>query len=103
LGLIPGAGGTQRLPRAVGPGWANYLLFTGDAISAEAALGIGLVQKVVPLTSLRKTALKVADKINSKGPLAVRAAKKVSSRGLRQTLERGLIWRMRPFRTLCNP
>jgi len=101
LGLIPGAGGTQRLPRAVGPGWANYLLFTGDAISAEAALGIGLVQKVVPLTSLRKAALQVADKINSKGPLAVRAAKKVSSRGLRETLEKGLDMENEAFSELC--
>ena len=101
LGLIPGAGGTQRLPRAVGPGWANYLLFTGDAISAEAALGIGLVQKIVPLTSLRKAALQVADKINSKGPLAVRAAQKVSSRGLRQTLEKGLDMENEAFSELC--
>lgn len=81
LGLIPGAGGTQRLPRAAGPGWANYLLFTGDAISAEKASGIGLVQKVVPLTDLRGAALEIADRINSKGPLAVRAAKRVSAKG----------------------
>jgi len=101
LGLIPGAGGTQRLPRAVGPGWANYLLFTGDAISAEAALGIGLVQKVVPLTSLRKEALQVADKINSKGPLAVRAAKRVSARGFSQTLEKGLDMENEAFSELC--
>ncbi|MFH1954672.1 MAG: enoyl-CoA hydratase-related protein [Pseudomonadota bacterium] len=101
LGLIPGAGGTQRLPRAVGPGWASYLLFTGEAIPAEAALRIGLVQKVVPLTSLREAALELADKINSKGPLAVRAAKKVSSKGLQQTLEMGLDMENEAFSRLC--
>ncbi|MBW1781365.1 MAG: enoyl-CoA hydratase/isomerase family protein [Deltaproteobacteria bacterium] len=102
LGLIPGAGGTQRLPRAVGPGWANYLLFTGDAISAEAALGIGLVQKVVPLASLRETALKVADTINHKGPLAVRAAKRVSSIGFQHMLEKGLDMENEAFSQLCG-
>lgn len=102
LGLIPGAGGTQRLPRAVGPGWANYLLFTGDAISAEAALGIGLVQKVVPLTSLRGTALELADKINSKGPLAVRAAKRASSRAFDEPLERGLDLENQAFADVCS-
>jgi len=102
LGLIPGAGGTQRLPRAVGPGWANYLLFTGDAISAEAALGIGLVQKIVPITSLRGTALELADKINSKGPLAVRAAKRVSAKGSLQTLEKGLDMENEAFSELCE-
>ena len=102
LGLIPGAGGTQRLPRAIGPGWANYLLFTGDAISAETALEIGLVQKVVPLTSLRGAALELADKINSKGPLAVRAAKKVSAGGSSQTLEKGLDMENEAFSQLCE-
>ncbi|MBW1771787.1 MAG: enoyl-CoA hydratase/isomerase family protein [Deltaproteobacteria bacterium] len=101
LGLIPGAGGPQRLPSAVGPGWANYLLFTGDAISAEAALGIGLVQKLVPLTSLREAALELANKINSKGPLAVRAAKRVSARGFQQTLEKGLDMENEAFSELC--
>ena len=102
LGLIPGAGGTQRLPRAVGPGWASYLLFTGDAISAEEALRIGLVQKVVPLTSLRGAALELADKINKKGPLAVRAAKRASSRGFEEPLERGLDLENQAFADVCG-
>jgi enoyl-CoA hydratase len=101
LGLIPGGGGTQRLPRAVSPGWAKYLLFTGDAISAQQALEIGLVQRVVPLASLKEAALEVAAKINSKGPLAVRAAKKVASEGLDLTLEEGLNIENVAFSELC--
>jgi len=101
LGLIPGGGGTQRLPRAIGPGWAKYLLCTGDAISAQQALEIGLVQKVVPLASLKEAALELAAKINSKGPLAVRAAKKVASEGLDLTLEEGLNIENEAFSKLC--
>lgn len=102
LGLIPGAGGTQRLPRIVGPGWANYLLFSGDAISADAALNIGLVQKVVPLASLMETALELAGKINTKGPLAVRAAKRVASKGFEVALETGLDMENKAFSELCG-
>lgn len=102
LGLIPGAGGTQRLPRAIPLGWANRLLFTGEAISAEKALKIGLVQQVVPLASLRDAAFELAGKINSKGPLAVRAAKKASSRGLSLTLEQGLEIENQAFSEVCG-
>ncbi len=102
LGLIPGAGGTQRIPRAIGPGWANYLLFTGEAISAQKALEIGLVQQVVPLDSLREAAFELADKINGKGPLAVRAAKKAASRGLSLPLEQGLDIENQAFSKLCE-
>lgn len=101
LGLIPGAGGTQRLPRAVGPGWASYLLFTGEAIGAQKALEIGLVQQVVPLSGLRDAALAIADKINGKGPLAVRAAKKASSQGLQMPLEKGLDLENQAFSEVC--
>jgi enoyl-CoA hydratase len=101
LGLIPGAGGTQRLPRAIGPGWANYLLLTGEAIPADKALEVGLVQEVVAFDLLREAALRLADKINSKGPLAVRAAKRASSRGLQQPLEKGLDMENEAFAELC--
>jgi enoyl-CoA hydratase len=90
LGIMPGAGGTQRLPRLIGPGWANYLLFTGEPISAQKAMEIGLINFVVTYEDLMKKALEIADKINSKGPLAVRAAKKASSIGLQKPLEEGL-------------
>lgn len=102
LGIIPGAGGTQRLPRAVGPGWASYLLFTGEAIPAGKALEIGLVQKVVEAEALLEEAMKIAEKINGKGPLAVRAAKKASSRGLQQPLEKGLDIENEAFSEVCS-
>lgn len=102
LGLIPGAGGTQRLPRAVALGWANYLLFTGEAISAQKAREIGLVQEVVPLSGLLDAALAIAEKINSKGPLAVRAAKKASSQGLQMPLEKGLDLENQVFSEVCG-
>jgi len=101
LGLIPGAGGTQRLPRTVGPGWANYLLFTGEAIPAQKALEIGLVQNVVPAVELMDAALRIADAINTKGPLAVRAAKRASSMGLQHSLERGLDIENEAFSEVC--
>ena len=101
LGLIPGAGGTQRLPRAVGPGWANYLIFTGEAISAQEALTIGLLQAVVPSQQLIPEALKIADKIKLKGPLAVRAAKKASVSGLQEKLGKGLDIENEAFADIC--
>ncbi|MFH1974820.1 MAG: enoyl-CoA hydratase-related protein [Pseudomonadota bacterium] len=102
LGLIPGAGGTQRLPRTIGPGWANYLFFTGKAISAQKALSIGLIQEMVPSDQLMTTALEIADRINSKGPLAVQAAKMASSRGLQETLEKGLDIENEGFAEICE-
>jgi len=102
LGLIPGAGGTQRLPRTIGPGWANYLFFTGQAISAEKALTIGLVQEVVSADQLMDTALKIAQTINSKGPLAVRSIKMASKMGLDGSLETGLDIENETFSKICE-
>jgi enoyl-CoA hydratase/carnithine racemase len=101
LGLMPGAGGTQRLPRLIGPGWANYLLFTGEPISAQKAMEIGLVNQVVAHEDLMKTALEIANRINSKAPLAVRAAKKASSTGLQKSLEEGLDTENEIWSELC--
>lgn len=75
LGLIPGAGGTQRLCRLVGPGRAKELIFTGAIIGAEEALRIGLVNKVVPDGSVVNAALEMAKTIIAKGPVAVQLAK----------------------------
>jgi len=102
LGLIPGAGGTQRLPRLIGAGWANYLLFTGKIIPTPKAVEIGLIQEVVPADQLIAAALKIAGKINSKGPLAVRAVKRVSSDGLQETLEKGLDMENEAFSEICE-
>ncbi len=102
LGLIPGAGGTQRLPRAIGPGWANYLIFTGEAITAQKAHDIGLVQAVVPSNHLMEETLKIAEKIATKGPLAVGAAKKAMLNGLQETLESGLDIENEAFSEVCE-
>ena len=90
LGLIPGAGGTQRLPRLVGPERALDLILTGRRIDAAEALRIGLVTRVVPLAELRREALATASAIAENAPLAVRAAKAAVWRGLDLPLEEGL-------------
>jgi len=81
LGVIPGFGGTQRLARRVGIGRARELCYTGDAISAQEALRIGLVNAVVPHAELRAKALETATKIAAKGPLAIAQCKRVIHRG----------------------
>jgi enoyl-CoA hydratase len=81
LGVIPGFGGTQRLARRVGDAKARELCMTGDAIPADEALRIGLVNAVVPHAELLPRVREVAKKIASKGPLAIAAAKRVIARG----------------------
>lgn len=81
LGVIPGFGGTQRLARRVGEGRARELCMTGDTLSADEALRIGLVNAVVPHAELLPRVRDVAKKIASKGPLAIAAAKRVILRG----------------------
>jgi E-phenylitaconyl-CoA hydratase len=89
-GIITGAGGTQRLPRLVGPERALDLVLTGRRIDAEEALRIGLVSRVVPLGELQEAARSVASAIAANAPLAVRAAKAAVWRGLDLTLDQGL-------------
>ncbi|WP_438007690.1 enoyl-CoA hydratase-related protein [Sorangium sp. So ce321] len=81
LGVIPGFGGTQRLLRRIGVGRARELVYSGDMISAEQALAIGLVNAVFPAAELLARARETALKIASRGPLAVAAAKRVILRG----------------------
>jgi E-phenylitaconyl-CoA hydratase len=90
IGLLPGGGGTQRLPRAVSLCNALWLLFTGDRIDAQEAYRIGLVNKVVPLPELMTNAEAMAQKILEAGPLAVRAIKQAAIKGLSMPLEDGL-------------
>jgi enoyl-CoA hydratase/carnithine racemase len=74
--IIPGAGGTQRLPRAVPLGMAMEIILSGDPIDAATALRVGLVNRVLPLPELVPAALELARTIASRGPLAVQAARK---------------------------
>jgi enoyl-CoA hydratase len=80
LGIIPGDGGTQRLPRLVGLGRGMEMVITGDFIDAQEAYRIGLVKKVVPPEELMKAAIELAQKIASRPPLAVRYAKEAVNR-----------------------
>ncbi len=89
-GIMPGWGGTQRLPRFVPFGIAMEILLTEDFISAEEAYRIGLVNKVVPAAELTSTAEAMARRINENGPLAVRAIKEAVYRGVRMPLEDAL-------------
>jgi enoyl-CoA hydratase len=89
-GLIPMDGGTQRLPRIVGRGKALELLLTAETISAEEALEIGLVSKVVPPAELAGEVEALAETIATKGPIALRYLKEAVNKGLDMTLEQGL-------------
>lgn len=82
LGIIPGFGGTQRLPRRVGPARARELIYTGKMIDAQEALRIGLVNAVFEPEALLIEATKAAKDISSKGPLAVAAAKRLIRDGV---------------------
>ncbi len=90
LGIIPGDGATQRLPRLVGFGRAMELVLTGDFIDAEEAYRIGLVNKVVPPEELMEAAKKLAGKIAKKAPLAIQFAKEAVNRSLEVGIYEGL-------------
>jgi len=90
LGIIPGAGGTQRLARLVGPARAKDLVFTGRHVGAEEALAIGLVDAVVPDDEVYSTAVAMAKKFAAGPPLALAAAKRAIDEGLDLTLPEGL-------------
>jgi enoyl-CoA hydratase len=91
LGIIPAAGGTQRLPRVVGLGWAKHLIFTGEIIDARQALAIGLVSAVAPAGQLQVRARELAKKILRQGPLAARLAKLALNASTRVDLDSGLL------------
>lgn len=90
LGLIPGAGGTQRLARLVGPAKAKDLIFTGRMVKAEEAAAIGLVDRVVPAAEVYEQAHAWAAKLAQGPALALRAAKECVDAGLETDLETGL-------------
>lgn len=88
LGVIPGFGGSQRLPRLIGRGRANELLFTGDIIDAQEAVRIGLVNRVVPQAQLLASCREMAEKIASRGPVAVKLCKEAVNNGVEVDLAR---------------
>jgi enoyl-CoA hydratase len=91
LGIIPGAGATQRLPRVVGLGWAKHLVLTGEIIDAKQALAIGLVTAVEPASQLQTRARELAKRILRQGPLAARLAKLALNASARVDLDSGLL------------
>jgi len=90
IGALPAAGGTQRLPRLIGVGWAKQLMFTCDHISAEQALAIGLVTQVTAPDQLMPAALSMAARIAANAPLSVRFIKQAIDRGMQVGIEAGL-------------
>lgn len=90
LAIIPGDGGTQRLPRMIGFGRAMEMVLTGDFIDAQEAYRIGLVNKVVPKDDLMEAVKKMAEKIASKAPLAIQCAKEAVNRSLEVGIYEGL-------------
>ena len=91
VGILPGAGGTQRLRNLVGQGKAMEMILIGDIISAEEAFTIGLVNKVVPFGNLMEECLKMANKIAAKSPIAVKLAKRAVQNGADLPIDTGLL------------
>jgi len=100
LGIIPGWGGTQRLPRLVGKGKALEMMLTGDHITAQEAYRIGLVNKVVPTGRVLKEAKGIAKRIISKSALPIAAIIRAVNEGLEQSLEKGLTTEAQQFASL---
>lgn len=90
LGIIPGAGGTQRLPRLIGKGRAKELIFTARRIDAKEAEKIGLVEYAIPLDSLMVKTMEIAKQIAKNGPIAVKQAKQAIDKGYEVDLSTGL-------------
>lgn len=100
LGVIPGAGGTQRLPRLVGAGRAKELIYSGRFVPAEEALAIGLVNKVVPAPDVYPTALKWAERYAAGPTVALMAAKQAINKGIDVDLETALLIERQAFAAL---
>ena len=100
LGIIPGAGGTQRLTRAVGKAKAMEMILTGRLIDAVEAERAGLVSRIIPASDLLEEALKVAERIASMGRVAVLVAKESVNRSYETTLAEGLRFERRLFHSM---
>ncbi len=102
LGIIPGYGGTQRMPRLVGKGKALQLILTGEIISAQEAYRIGLVDELYPPDQLMAKAMEMAELICAKAPMAVSAAKECINRGLDINLTAGCDLEKATFGSICG-
>lgn len=100
LGILPGFGGTQRLPRLVGEGVAKELIFTGSMIDANEAYRIGLVNKVVPADELLNSCIAMAEKIAKNAQIGVRQAKKAVTNGMQTDVITGIAYENQLF-SLC--
>jgi enoyl-CoA hydratase len=102
IGVIPGAGGTQRLVRAVGKALAMEMILNNRTLTAQEALQYGLINRVAPVSDYLSEALKLADEITSRAPLAVRAAKRMINHSYESFLAEGLAEEKRVFYSLFN-
>jgi enoyl-CoA hydratase len=102
LGLIPGFGGTQRLPRIIGPSKAAELILTGESMTAEEALGLGLVNRVVPAGEVLTQAQLLAEMITAKGRIAIQSALRAIRTGLDSSFADGLAREAELFGELCE-
>jgi len=101
LGIIPGYGGTQRLPRLIGKGPALEIILSGKMISAQEALRLGLVNRVVPADQLMEEAKTLLATILSRGPLAVKYALEAVNHGLNMNIEEAMDYEASLFGLLC--
>jgi enoyl-CoA hydratase/carnithine racemase len=102
LGILPGYGGTQRLPRLVGKGFAMQMVLSGEMITAQEAHRIGLVNEVIPAAELIPRAEAIAAKIIANAPLAVQYAMEAVNKGMEMTLAEGLFLEATLFGLCCS-
>ena len=102
LGIMPGFGGTQRLPRLIGTSKALEMILTGKTISAEEAFGLGLLSKVVPEGKSLEAAKEMMKVILSKAPVSIKMCIEAVNRGMNMTLDEGLAIESDRFGILCG-
>jgi enoyl-CoA hydratase len=102
VGLIPGWGGTQRLPRLVGRGIAKELVFTGKMIDAKTAEKLGLLNKVVPSEKVKSTVEEVADELMTKPPVGLQLVKQLINSSIEVALAKGLLQEAQAFGVLAS-
>jgi len=102
IGAFPAGGGTQKLPRLIGASKAKEILFTGDRISSQEALALGLANKVVPDGECLDETIKWAEKLTSKSPSAIAAIKQLVNTGLNMDLNSALVFESETFGSLST-